>query len=142
MEVPSDLPWELLIVNNNSTDQTDDVVGEYVGACRYGGSLNPEVASLRSRATGYWIPEAIVEHRIGSYRQTVRYIADFYESWGGTLAFLNAATTVSAPFWFGIPRRIWPSGRGWTCGGCAVPLLPPRVSGARLSQIFRALFVE
>ena len=31
MEVPSGLPWELLIVNNNSTDHTDDVVGEYVG---------------------------------------------------------------------------------------------------------------
>jgi GT2 family glycosyltransferase len=63
---------------------------------------------LRSGATGYWIPEAIVEHRIGRDRQTVRYIADYYESWGETLAFLNAATTVAAPFWFGIPRRIWP----------------------------------
>jgi glycosyltransferase involved in cell wall biosynthesis len=31
MEVPSDLPWELLIVNNNSMDHTDDVIGEYVG---------------------------------------------------------------------------------------------------------------
>ena len=31
MEVPSELPWELLIVNNNSADHTDDVIGEYVG---------------------------------------------------------------------------------------------------------------
>jgi glucosyl-dolichyl phosphate glucuronosyltransferase len=63
---------------------------------------------LRSGATGYWIPEAIVEHRIGRDRQTVRYIGDYYESWGETLAFRNAAATASGPFWFGIPLRIWP----------------------------------
>jgi glucosyl-dolichyl phosphate glucuronosyltransferase len=63
---------------------------------------------LKSGATGYWIPGAIVEHCIGRDRQTVRYIADYYESWGETLAFRNAAATASQPFWFGIPRRIWP----------------------------------
>lgn len=63
---------------------------------------------LRSGATGYWIPEAIVEHCIGRDRQTVRYVADYYESWGETLAFRNAAATALEPFWFGIPRRIWP----------------------------------
>jgi glycosyltransferase involved in cell wall biosynthesis len=63
---------------------------------------------LGSGATGYWIPEAKVEHCIGRDRQTVRYIADYYESWGETLAFRNAAATAAAPFWFGIPRRIWP----------------------------------
>jgi glucosyl-dolichyl phosphate glucuronosyltransferase len=63
---------------------------------------------LTSGATGYWIPEAIVEHCIGRDRQTVRYIADYYESWGETLAFRNAAATAGQPFWFGIPRRIWP----------------------------------
>jgi glycosyltransferase involved in cell wall biosynthesis len=63
---------------------------------------------LGSGATGYWIPEAMVEHCIERNRQTVRYIAAFYESWGETLAFRNAASTVAGPFWFGIPRRIWP----------------------------------
>jgi glycosyltransferase involved in cell wall biosynthesis len=63
---------------------------------------------LRSGATGYWISEAIVEHCIGRDRQTVRYIAEYYESWGETLAFRNAAATAAAPFLFGIPRRIWP----------------------------------
>ena len=63
---------------------------------------------LRSGATGYWIPEAIVEHCIGRDRQTIRYIADYYESSGETLAFRNAAATASEPFWFGLPRRIWP----------------------------------
>jgi glycosyltransferase involved in cell wall biosynthesis len=242
MEVPSDLPWELLIVNNNSTDHTDDVIGEYVGrlpirgefeprggksyalnraidvvkgdyivwtdddvlvdpglltayaaafrrwpeAALFGGRIKPRYEVpvenwvieseavlggpyairdfgdqalslsaddedhfpyganwavrtieqqafrydpelgpgpnraryqedtdvvrrlLRSGATGYWIPDAMVEHRIGRDRQTVRYIADYYERWGETLAFQNAATTAAAPFWFGIPRRIWP----------------------------------
>jgi GT2 family glycosyltransferase len=68
---------------------------------------------LGSGATGYWIPGAMVEHYIGRDRQTVRYIADYYESWGETLAFRNAAATAAAPFWFGIPRRIWPRVFGW-----------------------------
>ena len=63
---------------------------------------------LKSGATGYWIPEAMVEHCIGRDRQTVRYIAAYYESWGETLAFRNAAATAATPFWFGVPRRIWP----------------------------------
>ena len=63
---------------------------------------------LGSGATGYWIPDAIVEHCIGRDRQTIRYIADYYKSWGETLAFRNAATTALQPFLFGIPRRIWP----------------------------------
>src|ERR1700730_5733393 len=242
MEVPSDLPWELLIVNNNSTDHTDDVIGEYVGslpvrrefesrggksnalnraidvskgaysvwmdddvlvhpglltayaaafrrwpeAAVFGGRIKPKYEApvekwvlkseavlggpyairdfgdqvrpfsaddedhfpyganwairaieqrafrydpelgpvqrrirnqedtdlmlrlLRSGATGYWISEAMVEHCIGRDRQTVRYIAEYYESWGETLALRNAAAAAAAPFLFGIPRRIWP----------------------------------
>jgi glycosyltransferase involved in cell wall biosynthesis len=242
MEIPSDLPWELLIVNNNSTDHTDDVIGEYVGrlpvrrefesrggksnalnraidvakgdyivwidddvlvdaglltayaaafrrwpeAAVFGGRIKPKYEApvekwvleseavlggpyairdfgdqvrpfsaddedhfpyganwairaieqrafrydpdlgpvprrirnqedtdlmlrlLRSGATGYWISEAMVEHCIGRNRQTVRYIAEYYESWGETFSFRNAAATAAAPFLFGIPRRIWP----------------------------------
>jgi glycosyltransferase involved in cell wall biosynthesis len=63
---------------------------------------------LASGATGYWIPDAKVDHCIGRDRQTVRYIAAYYESWGETLAFRNAAATATGPFWFGVPRRIWP----------------------------------
>ena len=54
---------------------------------------------LASGATGYWIPEAMVEHCIGRDRQTVRYIAAYYESWGETLAFRTAAATAAQPFW-------------------------------------------
>jgi len=68
---------------------------------------------LGSGATGYWIPEAMVEHCIGRDRQTVRYIAAYYESWGETLAFRTSAATATQPFWFGVPRRIWPRLLGW-----------------------------
>jgi glycosyltransferase involved in cell wall biosynthesis len=242
MEVPSDIVWELVIVNNNSTDHTDDVISAYVGrlpvrrefeprpgkcnalnrtidivigdyivwidddvlvdagllkayveafrrwpeAAVFGGRImpryeppvpkwiiqskailagpyairdfgdqvqplsaddedhfpfganwairateqrvfryNPELGPVPNRirnhdetdvigrvlgsgAIGYWIPQAIVEHCIGRDRQTLRYIANFYEGWGETLAFRTAAATAAAPFWFGIPRRIWP----------------------------------
>src|SRR6516162_4873021 len=30
MRVPSDLVWEIVVVNNNSTDHTDDIIGEYI----------------------------------------------------------------------------------------------------------------
>jgi len=63
---------------------------------------------LQSGAAGYWIPEAMVEHCIGRNRQTIHYIAEFYEANGETRAFRTAAATVTAPFAFGIPRRIWP----------------------------------
>jgi glucosyl-dolichyl phosphate glucuronosyltransferase len=63
---------------------------------------------LASGATGYWIPEPMVEHCIGRDRQTLRYITAYCESDGETWAFRNAAATGAAPFWFGIPRRIWP----------------------------------
>ena len=242
MRVPSDISWELLIINNNSTDHTDNVIGEYIGrlpvrrefelragksnalnraidiakgdyiiwidddvlvdaglltayveafrrwpeAAVFGGRIKPRYEApvekwvleseavlggpyairdfgeqvrplsaddedhfpyganwavrateqrairyhpdlgpvpkrirnqedtdvvhrlLGSGATGYWIPDAIVEHCIGRNRQTIRYVSDYYESWGETLAFRNAAATASQPFWLGIPRRIWP----------------------------------
>jgi len=63
---------------------------------------------LVSGATGYWIPGAMVEHCIGRDRQTVRYIAAYFENWGEALASHDAAAAAPAPFWFGVPRRIWP----------------------------------
>jgi len=242
MEVPSDIAWEIVIVNNNSTDHTDDVISEYVGrlpvrrefeprggksnalnraidvakgdyivwtdddvvvdagwltayvgafrrwpeAAVFGGRITPRYEApvaqwvienepllvgpyairdfsdrvyplfaddeehfpyganwairaqeqrafrydtqlgpvpnrigtgeetdvirrlLGSGATGYWIPEAMVEHCIGRNRQTARYIGGFFESMGKNLAYRTAAQTAASPFWFGIPRRIWP----------------------------------
>jgi glycosyltransferase involved in cell wall biosynthesis len=63
---------------------------------------------LKSGATGYWLPNAMVEHCVSRKMQTVRHIAAYYESWGETLAFRNAAVTATKSFLFGIPCRIWP----------------------------------
>src|SRR5260370_36895984 len=30
MRVPSDLAWEIVIVNNNCTDHTDDLISQYI----------------------------------------------------------------------------------------------------------------
>ena len=68
---------------------------------------------LGSGATGYWIPQAMVEHCIARDRQTLRYIAAYYEGWGETVAFRTAAATATQAFWFGVPRRIWPRLLAW-----------------------------
>ncbi len=75
---------------------------------RGGDEIDVVTQLLTSGAKGYWLPQAKVEHCIGRERQTVRYIAAYYEGWGETCAFRDAAVTAAAPFWFGIPRRIWP----------------------------------
>jgi glycosyltransferase involved in cell wall biosynthesis len=62
---------------------------------------------LQSGATGYWIPEAMVEHCIGRERQTTRYIADFYMGAGETHAFQAAAKITARRLWFGVPRGLW-----------------------------------
>jgi glycosyltransferase involved in cell wall biosynthesis len=63
---------------------------------------------LMSGVKGYWIPLAKVEHCIGRERQTIPYIGTYYEGFGETCAVRNAGVTAAEPFWFGVPRRIWP----------------------------------
>jgi glycosyltransferase involved in cell wall biosynthesis len=75
---------------------------------RGGDEIDVVTQLLMSGAKGYWLPQAKVEHCIGRERQTVRYIAAYYEGWGETCAFRDAAVTAAEPFWLGIPRRIWP----------------------------------
>src|SRR5690349_14907686 len=41
MQVPADLTLEIVVVNNNSTDHTDDVIGEYVGRLPVRRELEP-----------------------------------------------------------------------------------------------------
>jgi glycosyltransferase involved in cell wall biosynthesis len=62
---------------------------------------------LESGATGYWLPEAVVEHFIGRERQTIRYVTNFFMGAGETDAFQGAAAAAATPFWFGVPRRAW-----------------------------------
>jgi glucosyl-dolichyl phosphate glucuronosyltransferase len=62
---------------------------------------------LASGATGYWIPEAKVEHCIGRDRQTPRYIANYYAGLGETNGLGSIPDAGATASWFGVPRRLW-----------------------------------
>jgi glycosyltransferase involved in cell wall biosynthesis len=91
----------------------DPNLGAAPNRLRSGDETDVITRLLDSGATGYWIPEAMVDHCIGPNRQTVRYIAAFFEADGETLAFRTATAIITTPFWFGIPRRIWPRLFAW-----------------------------
>jgi glycosyltransferase involved in cell wall biosynthesis len=62
-------------------------------------------AILKSGATGRWVPDAEVEHRIGPNRQTAKYLKHYYACRGRTAAFREPRPDVS--FAFGAPRELW-----------------------------------
>lgn len=61
----------------------------------------------RAGASGYWIPEARVEHCARREMQTIRYVSDYYKSSGETDAFYFEGEDPAAPAWFGAPRWVW-----------------------------------
>jgi glycosyltransferase involved in cell wall biosynthesis len=75
---------------------------------RYYDEIDVIMRLFEAGATGYWIPRAMVEHCIGRDKQTVRYIAEYFEAVGETEAFRSAVATLGTPSWFGVPRRLWP----------------------------------
>ena len=60
-----------------------------------------------SGATGYWIPEAIVQHCIGQERQTIAYIKKYSMILGETHAFRSTSRACPEHFWLGVPRGVW-----------------------------------
>jgi glycosyltransferase involved in cell wall biosynthesis len=68
---------------------------------------------LQSGGSGYWIPQAKVEHCIGQDRQTVPYLFRFFVAVGETRAYLSEAETppvgdaATAPSLFGVARWRW-----------------------------------
>lgn len=75
---------------------------------RYYDEVDVITRLLKSGAKGYWIPEAVVEHRIGQEKQTIRYLTEYYVSVGETEAFRTARASFPARLWFGVPWRLWP----------------------------------
>lgn len=75
---------------------------------RYYDEVDVIMRLLASGATGYWIPEAVVEHCIGRDKQSVRYLTQYFAALGETETFQSAVPSVGMPFLFGIPRRLWP----------------------------------
>jgi glycosyltransferase involved in cell wall biosynthesis len=58
---------------------------------------------MRSGATGYWVPNASVKHRIRRDMQTINYISEYYKVEGETNAYHDDRTG-SKPTWFGVPH--------------------------------------
>ncbi len=58
-----------------------------------------------SGASGYWVPDARVEHCARRDMQTIRYVSSYFRSSGETDAFLWGDPTRA--IWFGVPRWLW-----------------------------------
>src|SRR5690348_3648096 len=99
------LPSMLL---SNGLSGTTRLLGIAPNRRRLGDETDLVIRVLGSGRTGYWVPEARVEHCIGHERQTVRYIADYSAGLGETHALQSASIIAATPFWFGVPRRLWP----------------------------------
>jgi glycosyltransferase involved in cell wall biosynthesis len=60
---------------------------------------------LRAGGHGWWVPEARVEHRIPTDRQTTAYVRRYFEGYGRLGAMLDGAG--AAKTFFGRPRWAW-----------------------------------
>ncbi len=60
---------------------------------------------LRSGETGYWVPEAKVQHRIPQDRMTLGYIDKYYRGYGRNLAYHDS--NLGTPRLCGVPRWLW-----------------------------------
>jgi hypothetical protein len=81
-----------------------------LGRRRAGGALGEETAVIRAileaGGTGWWVPDASVEHWIPKERQSVRYLRSYYTLQGRTFHKLDAGS--GRVFW-GRPLWLWRS---------------------------------
>ncbi|WP_428662838.1 glycosyltransferase family 2 protein [Reyranella sp.] len=83
----------------------DPAFGVAPGRARLGEEQLVIEAMLNSGATGYWVPDSRVRHRIPPSRQTTAYIRKYYQAEGATVAQIEGDR--GAPFLFGAPRWLW-----------------------------------
>jgi glycosyltransferase involved in cell wall biosynthesis len=82
---------------------------------------------LGSGGSGYWVPQARVEHCINHEQQTVGYVRDFLATCGEGIAFRSGVAT-SGPIWCGAPRWIWrQTAEEWLLYRIHQLVSPPRV---------------
>lgn len=62
-------------------------------------------ALLASGCTGWWVPDAVVQHYIPPERINLTYIRNYFSGYGEYLALSEAPWTGST--WFGKPRWLW-----------------------------------
>jgi glucosyl-dolichyl phosphate glucuronosyltransferase len=79
-----------------------------LGRTQAAGALGEETAVIRailaSGGTGWWVPDAVVEHWIPNERQTVRYLRSYYVLLGRTFYEWDAH---GVPTLWGRPRWLW-----------------------------------
>ncbi len=83
----------------------DAKLGAGPGRSRVGEESQVIKSILHAGGSGYWVPGAVVWHRIPRERQTLRYVLSYYMGHGETRVVLEGATDVSLIF--GAPRWLW-----------------------------------
>jgi len=84
----------------------DTELGHAPGQGRRGEEMDVVERLLRSGASGYWVPQAKVEHCFTRGQLTTPCAARFYASIGETVAFRDRPAA-SGEFWLGAPRWLW-----------------------------------
>ena len=106
----------------------DPDLGVGPGRNRMADELEVIEAILRSGGTGYWVPEARVDHCIGHERQTLHYITRYFSAAGETDAFRAVRAGTARDLWFGAPRWLWRRFLiGWTTYHICRLVTPTRV---------------
>lgn len=59
---------------------------------------------LKDGKSGYWVPEAKVQHCTSRSRQTTRYIGEYYRKKGRATAYVSNSREYTGPQMFGVPR--------------------------------------
>ena len=110
--IPPELEWELLVVNNNSTDATDDVIASFIGRLPIRRLFEPRPGLSNARNTA--VREARGEYLLWTDDDSFvdeRWLAAYAE------AFVrwSKATVFGGPIrpWFATPppqwlKRVWP----------------------------------
>ena len=84
----------------------DPGFGMAPGRYRLGEETAVIIGIFATGASGYWIPDARVEHCIARQRQTTAYIARYFAAQGETVALLQRRRE-TGPRLLGVPRWMW-----------------------------------
>lgn len=79
-------------------------LGHAANQRRRGEETDVVMRILRSGASGYWVPQAQVEHCSDATQQTRDYVARYFATCGETMAFNERP---AAPLLFGVSRWLW-----------------------------------
>lgn len=106
--LPYGANWAIRAIEQRSFRYNPDL-GPVPGRIRVQEEYDVICRVLQCGSTGYWLPDAKVEHCIGRDRQTVGYILKYYAGLGETHGREHRATSVTNPLLLGIPRWVWSS---------------------------------